>query len=74
VPPTTTERRGRRRRETSGQGLAVAAARTATGGRDRLSVLAGLGGTGRGSARVGGWRRHVRVGEEPEEGVISFVG
>ncbi|OBT45064.1 hypothetical protein VE00_05129 [Pseudogymnoascus sp. WSF 3629] len=39
----------------------------------RSSVMAGLGGRGRGSGRVGAWRTHVGLGVEPEEGVISVV-
>ncbi|OBT86270.1 hypothetical protein VE02_05569 [Pseudogymnoascus sp. 03VT05] len=39
----------------------------------RSSVMAGLGGKGRGSGRVGAWRAHVGLGVEPEEGVISVV-
>jgi type IV secretory pathway VirB10-like protein len=39
----------------------------------RSSVMAGLGGRGRGSGRVGAWRTHVGLGVTPEEGVISVV-
>jgi hypothetical protein len=39
----------------------------------RDSVLAGLGGAGRGSGRVGAWRTHVLPGVVPEEGVLSIV-
>ncbi|RDW61575.1 hypothetical protein BP5796_11467 [Coleophoma crateriformis] len=37
------------------------------------SVLAGLGGSGRGSNRVGAWRSHVQPGVVPAEGVLSVV-
>jgi len=36
------------------------------------SVLAGLGGAGRGSGRVGAWRTHVEPGVVPAEGVLSM--
>jgi hypothetical protein len=39
----------------------------------RPSVMAGLGGQGRGSGRVGAWRTHVGLGVTPEEGLISVV-
>jgi hypothetical protein len=38
----------------------------------RPSVLAGLGGAGRGSGRVGAWRAHVQPGVIPDEGVLSM--
>ena len=38
----------------------------------RPSVLAGLGGAGRGSGRVGAWRTHVEPGVVPAEGVLSM--
>lgn len=38
----------------------------------RPSVLAGLGGAGRGSGRVGAWRNHVEPGVVPAEGVLSI--
>jgi hypothetical protein len=38
----------------------------------RPSVLAGLGGAGRGSGRVGAWRTHVEPGMVPAEGVLSM--
>lgn len=38
----------------------------------RPSVLAGLGGRGRGSNRVSAWRTHVEPGVEPAEGVLSM--
>lgn len=38
----------------------------------RPSVLAGLGGAGRGSGRVGAWRTHVEPGVVPIEGVLSM--
>lgn len=37
------------------------------------SVLAGLGGSGRGSNRVGAWRSHVEPGVVPAEGFLSVV-
>ena len=40
-------------------------------GAPRPSVLAGLGGPGRGSGRVNAWRTHVEPGAPPEEGVLS---
>jgi hypothetical protein len=38
----------------------------------RPSVLAGLGGAGRGNGRVGAWRTHVEPGVVPAEGVLSI--
>ncbi len=38
----------------------------------RPSVLAGLGGSGRGSGRVSAWRAHVEPGVTPAEGVLSM--
>jgi hypothetical protein len=38
----------------------------------RPSVLAGLGGRGRGSNRVSAWRTHVEPGVAPAEGVLSM--
>jgi hypothetical protein len=38
----------------------------------RPSVLAGLGGAGTGSRRVGAWRTHVEPGVVPAEGVLSM--
>lgn len=38
----------------------------------RPSVLAGLGGPGRGSGRVSAWRAHVELGVTPAEGVLSI--
>ncbi|KAL3419876.1 IBR domain-containing protein [Phlyctema vagabunda] len=37
------------------------------------SVLAGLGGKGRGSNRVSAWRSHIEPGVTPAEGVLSVV-
>jgi hypothetical protein len=38
----------------------------------RPSILAGLGGAGRGSGRVNAWRTHVEPGVTPVEGVLSM--
>jgi len=38
----------------------------------RDSILAGLGGAGRGSGRVSAWAAHVEAGVEPEEGLLSM--
>lgn len=38
----------------------------------RPSILAGLGGAGRGSNRVNAWRNHVEPGMAPAEGVLSM--
>jgi len=43
-----------------------------TTGEPRPSILAGLGGAGRGSNRVSAWRSHVEPGVEPAEGVLSM--
>ena len=45
--------------------------RSSTGRTVRPSVLAGLGGSGRGSNRVNAWRTHVQPGVTPPEGVMS---
>lgn len=45
---------------------------TAPAAPPRRSVLAGLGGAGRGSGRVSAWRAHVEPGVAPEEGVLSI--
>ncbi|OBT95237.1 hypothetical protein VE01_07600 [Pseudogymnoascus verrucosus] len=72
------ERRRRRREREAAAAAAVAAeAEVRREAREkegvRSSVMAGLGGRGRGSGRVGAWRTHVGLGVEPEEGVISVV-
>lgn len=38
----------------------------------RPAVLAGLGGSGRGSSRVNAWRSHIEAGVTPTEGVLSM--
>jgi len=45
--------------------------RSSNRGAPRPSVLAGLGGPGKGSGRVNAWRTHVEPGAPPDEGALS---